>query len=88
MGRQRRKEGGNMVTATIWGGPLWRDAFQEHDVVFIESLNRQGTIVSGELHPGTYGLEKAVYVEFQSGEGLPDNDRVQVVPTSQLKKAG
>jgi hypothetical protein len=77
-----------MVTAIIWGGPLWRDAFNEHDVVFVESLNRTGTIVSGELHPGTYGLEKAVLVEFQSGEGLPGNDPVQTVPTSQLKKAG
>ena len=74
------------MTAIIWGGPLWREAFHEHDVVFIEKLNRRGTIVSGELHPGTYGLEKAVLVEFQSGDGLPGNDPVQTVPTSQLKK--
>lgn len=77
-----------MHSPIIWGGPLWRDAFHEHDVVFIEKLNRKGTIVSGELHPGTYGLEQAVLVEFQSGDGLPGNDPVQTVPTSQLKKAG
>ena len=71
----------------IWGGSLWREAFYEHDVVFIEKLNRTGTIVSGELTPGVYGIEAAVYVEFQSGEGLPGNDPVQVVPTSLLKKA-
>jgi hypothetical protein len=76
------------ITPTIWGGPLWREAFHEHDVVFIEKMNRRGTIVSGPLSPGTYGLEQAVLVEFQSGEGLPGNDPVQTVPTSQLKKAG
>ena len=76
------------MTGPIWGGPLWREAFHEHDVVFIEELNRKGTIVSGMLTPGTYGIEEAVLVEFQSGEGLPGTDPVQVVPTSQLKKAG
>ena len=76
------------ITPVIWGGRLWREAFHEHDVVFIESLNRKGTIISGELTPEVYGIEKAVYVEFQSGEGLPGNDPVQTVPTSQLKKAG
>jgi hypothetical protein len=73
------------VTPIIWGGPLWREAFEEHDVVFIERLNRRGTIVSGELHPGTYGLEPAVLIEFESGEGLPGNDPVQCIALKELK---
>ena len=70
----------------IWGGPIPRRfKFQENDVVFVDKLNREGTIVSGELTPGIYGIQPAVLVEFQSGEGLPGNDPVQTVALTNLR---
>lgn len=71
---------------TIWGGPRLHTQFHEHDYVFADNYKRHGTIVSGELTPGVYGIQPAVLVEFQSGEGLPGNDRVQTVPLSQLHR--
>jgi hypothetical protein len=73
------------MPTTIWAGPLGRDAFHEHDVVFIERLNRRGTIVSDTKWPGVYGIEHGVYVEFESGKGLPGNDQVQWVSLKELK---
>jgi len=69
----------------IYGGPIPRRfKFQENDVVFVDNLNRHGTIVSGERSPGTYGIEPAVYVEFQSGKGLPGDDPIQTVALKNL----
>jgi len=76
-----------MTGPIIYGGPLpYRLKFREYEVVFVNNLKKIGTIVSGELTPGIYGIQPAVLVEFQSGEGLPGNDRVQTVALSQLRK--
>ena len=69
----------------LWGGPNRRTMFLKNEIIFAENFNKHGTIV-GDLH-STPCIQDAVPVEFQSGEDLPGNDPVQMVPLSQLRPA-